>query len=607
MPDCTGSPRTATSSRPRSDDERGTPFAVPQGAVAEPEAAHRGYHRVFRPSPGRNLASDVGRGVRLSPGVVDRRSGLFSGRLEFLAFLLLMLVSLLPLVLIRHMVSIDGPSHVLGAYVLAHSKLPVYAQYYRIDLFPTPNLATEMVLSGLIRLLSPTLAEKVLVAGYVLLLPASFRYAVRSVDAEARWLSYLAFPFVWQVLLFYGFYNFSYGLALSLLAVGSVARYRRRWTPGRGLLLAVLLLLTYFTHLLPLLMALLFTGVVVVSDAMQDRRSPRTLAADGLRAALVPVLAVVPVLLLTLLYVTRPSPYPVSPTWMSLPGKLGGLLSLWTPLVTFTPSEAVLAGLLALTLAGLLVVACRRSSSAPPGSGALRLAAMLALTTYLASPSELNVAYGFLNVRLSYFAALLPVLWLAAQRIPARAQQAAAGVAVVVAVALIAVRWPALKHYDRRITEVESTVHVLAPHATFTVVRLSSDSPAHGAWKAPTDPMRHIGSLVAAEVAGVDLAHYEAQLPYFPTQFRPAYQFLARTGSTFYPSEAIRPRTTLLQSRHGIADVRFILVIDPSPARGGTAAARTSSEIVREIELHFDLLMTSRPTGLVRIYVQRNS
>ncbi len=532
---------------------------------------------------------------------------LSSGRLESLAFLLLMPVALLPLVLLRHMVSIDGPSHVLGAYVLAHSRLPLYAQYYRIDLFPTPNLATELVLAGLMRLLSPAAAEKVLVAGYVLLLPAAVRYAVRSVEPDTRWLSYLAFPFVWQVLLFYGFYNFSYGLALSLFAVGSVARYRRRWTPRRGLLLAVLLLLTYFTHLLPLLMALLFTGVVVAWDALRDVRSPGTRAADVLRAALVPVLAVVPVLLLTIVYVARPSPYQVSPEWTSLAGKLGGLLSLWTPLFTFTPPERFLAGVLGLTLAGLLVVAWRKGSHALGGSGALGLAAMLALATYLASPNQLNAAYGFLNVRLSYFAALLPVLWLAARRPPIRAQQATAGVAVVVAVGLMVVRWPALEHYDRRIAEVGSTVGALAPHATFTVVRLSGDSPSGGVWKSPADPMRHIGSLVAAEVAGVDLAHYEAQLPYFPTQFRPPYQFFARTGSTFNASEEILPRTTLLQSRHGYADVRYILVIDPSPARRGTAAARTSSEIVSDIERHFDLLMTSRPTGLVRIYVQRRS
>jgi len=532
---------------------------------------------------------------------------LSSGRLESLAFLLLMPVALLPLVLLRHMVSIDGPSHVLGAYVLAHSRLPLYAQYYRIDLFPTPNLATELVLAGLMRLLSPAAAEKVLVAGYVLLLPAAVRYAVRSVEPDTRWLSYLAFPFVWQVLLFYGFYNFSYGLALSLFAVGSVARYRRRWTPRRGLLLAVLLLLTYFTHLLPLLMALLFTGVVVAWDALHDVRSPGTRAADVLRAALVPVLAVVPVLLLTIAYVARPSPYQVSPEWTSLAGKLGGLLSLWTPLFTFTPPERFLAGVLGLTLAGLLVVAWRKGSHALGGSGALGLAAMLALATYLASPNQLNAAYGFLNVRLSYFAALLPVLWLAARRPPIRAQQATAGVAVVVAVGLMVVRWPALEHYDRRIAEVESTVGALAPHATFTVVRLSGDSPSGGVWESPADPMRHIGSLVAAEVAGVDLAHYEAQLPYFPTQFRPPYQFFARTGSTFNASEEILPRTTLLQSRHGYADVRYILVIDPSPARRGTAAARTSSEIVSDIERHFDLLMTSRPTGLVRVYVQRRS
>ncbi len=522
------------------------------------------------------------------------------GRAESGVFVLLTLVALLPLVLLRHMVSIDGPSHLQGAYILAHHTVPLYRAYYRIDLFPTPNVATELVLAGLLRVLSPSTAEKVLVGGYILLFCAGLRYAVRSVDPRARWLSYLAFPLVYQHLLYYGFYNFSFGLALSLFAVGSAVRYRERWTPRRGLVLGAFLVLTYFAHLLPLLMALLFTGVLVAYDVLRPAM-PRLAMGTRLRAAVVPALAVVPVIALTLAFVLRPSPYPLRPVWSPVWTKLAGLLSLGIPLHTFSSHDYSGTIPLAVLLGVLIVLGFRARAGAGGGSAALGVAALLAVAVYFTSPSLLNAGYGFLNNRLSYFAVVFPLLWLASRRVPRPAQVATVAVAVLVAVGLGVVRWPELRRYDRQISEVEEAGRTLPLHGTFTVVRLSRKQTPGSSWGPFTDPLKHVGSLVATDISGIDLVHYEAQLPYFPTQFRTPYLFQVRTGRNFVLSEQVPPRATLLESRGGSADVRYVLLIGRTPTTG--TAARRANGVLRRLAAGYHLVSTS-PTGLVRIYAR---
>ena len=60
-----------------------------------------------------------------------------------------------------------------------------------------------------------------------------------------------------------------------MYTMGFVWRHRRRWDLWSSLILALLLLLTYGTHLLPLAMTLLFVATMVVSDVLPEARRQR--------------------------------------------------------------------------------------------------------------------------------------------------------------------------------------------------------------------------------------------------------------------------------------------------------------------------------------------
>ena len=127
----------------------------------------------------------------------------------------------------------------------------------------------------------PAGAEKLLVAGYLVAFPVAVRYAIRSISRSAGWLAFLALPLAFNYLFLSGFYNFCYGVVLSMYTMGFVWRHCRRWDLWSSLILALLLLLTYGTHLLPLAMTLLFIATMVVSDVLPEARRQRRSGISG--------------------------------------------------------------------------------------------------------------------------------------------------------------------------------------------------------------------------------------------------------------------------------------------------------------------------------------
>src|SRR4030095_7481514 len=133
----------------------------------------------------------------------------------------------------------------------------------------------QLLLAGMMRLISPSNAEKLLVSGYLIVFPLSLRYAIRSIDRGAGWLAFLALPFTFNYLYYLGFYNFCYGVALSMFAIGFALRHRRAWDLRTTAILALLYLLTFGAHLLPFVMALAFIGIVAGYDALGELRRAR--------------------------------------------------------------------------------------------------------------------------------------------------------------------------------------------------------------------------------------------------------------------------------------------------------------------------------------------
>src|SRR5213075_2780033 len=97
-------------------------------------------------------------------------------RHERLTFSLLILVHLIPIWAFWYLPTTDGAAHVANAQVMRKINdpaMPVLKHYYFVSGQPSPNLVGHLVLAGLLYVVPPVIAEKLLVSLYIVLFPLS--------------------------------------------------------------------------------------------------------------------------------------------------------------------------------------------------------------------------------------------------------------------------------------------------------------------------------------------------------------------------------------------------------------------------------------------------
>jgi hypothetical protein len=480
--------------------------------------------------------------------------------------------------------SVDGPAHLLGAIALEDHHEPLYTHYYRLNWFPTPNLGGSLILAGLVKLTTLRAAETMVQVACVVGLPLALRYAIRALRPEHGWLGLAALPFAFNYLYFYGFYSFCLGLVGFLVAVGVALRAAPAWRPGRTAALAATLTATWFLHLVPFAMALLFVGAQVAVGPQRRR------AVAAATAAALPGVA------LSLAYSAHTS-QGSGPTWNAPPGLLVGLLSLHTPLVTYSRWENLIGVALA---AALIAIAVRTRTADNRGARPVAVAGAAATLLFLAAPDSFGVDFGLINDRLSLFPVLFGLLWLAARPIPEAAAHAIGVASMAALVALAAVRAPALHHEDQLADEYASAAQYLRPNSTLVALRFAEFGPdggRNGHW----DPLRHLSSRLAAQLHAVDVGHYEAEFDYFPTQFRAATDPRRMIDPTLQGLPAVPPRGNLAAAEPAID---FVLLIGADKVRPGAAAAALAA-IRAELAGDYRRVGRTSPRDLVEIWQHR--
>ena len=551
-------------------------------------------------TPAREPLDRAPRGARGRHGRRRRPSG------ADLTLLAAVLVELAVLAVLPRVTTVDGAAHVLGGWALAHlddPSLPLVGRFYDFVPVAIPNLLTTFLLAGLQQVTGPDLAERLLVALYVVALPAALRYAVRGVHPDAGWLALFALPLTYSYLYAYGFYNFCLGLVLALVAVGFVLRRRRAgWTALSVTVLAVLLLLAWSAHLLPVAVAGLFAALLALVRTRAAVRAGTRLV-PAVRRHLLPVAAAgVPVLALTVVFLASPAAERGPPARLPLAQLVLGLVTTGRPLVVYGAAEYVPAVAITLVLVALAVRAVR-SGSASPERTAVSLTLLLVTAAYFASPDRYGPEYGFLNDRWSYFPPLF-LLLLGAGPLPRlRVRALAGGVLVAGAVALVALRAPTDLQYQRDVAELLSVAPQVPRGSALLHVQLWRDPPrVPDARNRSRDPLRHAASRLAVLTGGVDLRHYEAALPYFPVRFRPEQdlrRLLGRDGSRL---NGVPPGFDLTAAAP-LADV-VVVSGRPQADPARLQSPRTQRLLVQLPLLYRRLAVTPR-SGIGEVWVRR--
>jgi hypothetical protein len=466
------------------------------------------------------------------------------GRIEAFVFWALAVAHVIPVWSFRYIPTQDGPSHVNNAQIIRdlHNPEAGYDRFFEVKLDPLPNLTSHLLLAGLMYVVPPLIAEKLLVTGYILGFAGSFRYFLGAFGPDHRPLSWAGLLFVFNRCFWMGFYNYCLSLVLLWWILGFVIRRLGTLQAGGAFALVLLFTAAYFTHLAGFLMAA--AGAILAAVLMP----PRKPAVIGLI-----ILAALPAGCLTMNYLEE----------TGFTRSSAAMRVVYDPLARFegnwreTEIENDLAAienevfafhagmkssfgtifgiyLLALTMLTIAIPpAASRSAQQnetvtnnesrptnhekgplfPAVFGLLLLAAYLTVPDHLGGGDHGLPNGGFLKCRL---ALLPPLLWLACVREPSfRPLQISLriGIAAVVGWNLILV--------NNTFRDVNSelaryTAGIEAVGRGHRILAMQS-----GGWRSPfANPMTHAVDYYCLETGNVNIDNYESYMPHFPVKNR---------------------------------------------------------------------------------------
>jgi putative flippase GtrA len=538
---------------------------------------------------------------------IVRRASVTSGQVLFAVLLVL---HVLPIWLVAYVPTQDGPLHVENVIaLLRHDASPLLRHWYLANWGAQPNWLTQALLAPLLAVVSPVTAEKIVLTGYTLLFPLSFR-AVLPRGRRGWWAALAVFPFVHAFPFHMGFWNFCYGLGLAFLAAGFWLRTRGRLTGPRFAALALLSVLLYLAHAVAFAGTLIAAGAVLgfraglsLWRARGDRARSRRIARAYLARAGGGLAAAAPGLLLLGAWLLAHKDR-VSGRIPLL--ELAAKLATAYVLVAIDRREILLAVAVSLILfvaaVHLALTRAGRGLRFRPHDGWLVAAASFALL-YFAVP-DVVAAGAHVSDRLALLSFLCLVVWIGAPSAPAASVRRAAAALALVAVAALAVRFDKQRQLSSYLEEFVSAQAAVGADRVLLPLALAPFGPrdAHG-WPIGyrVKPFLHATGWIVAARGGVDLKNSQANTDQCPVRW-PAERNPFRVIAFSLGRMEASPPCVDLGAAPRLGEVDYVLVWGATRENLETPCG---AALAVELASRFEPVFLSAPRGMLEIYRPR--
>jgi hypothetical protein len=416
-------------------------------------------------------------------------------RLRWLACLGALLVLLAPLFITELPPLLDYPNHLARTYVLAlgHED-PALSRIYAQDWEIIPNLAIDVVLTGLVKLLPVYVAGRVMLGMILVLNYAAIILYSRAVFGRWSWWPVAAALMGYHALFLMGFMNYQVGIALAMMTAAGWHAFRDRYPVATVIAAALAATIVFFCHIFGLVFCVVLIGareLLPMWDSLRTRHW-----GPLLRRAVATGLVFLPSAALYL-SARLASANEGNITWNSPAKKLTNLTE------PFMNYYAAFDRLTALSILGL-VLACLALRMLRVNRASL-LAAVVCFLFYLAMPMTLKEA-SFIDGRfpimlgMLLFAGTMPVMPLR----PARVVGFALAALFLVRMGVLASVWSG---QEQDVVDIRRSIQAVEPGSRVLVVTVDpSSNPAfwreHGRRLVIADFCRtdqHFGSLLTIE------------------------------------------------------------------------------------------------------------
>lgn len=526
----------------------------------------------------------------------------------------LILISLIPVWSFKYIPSTDGGSHLENASILMHygeRGYEGYARFYIVDHRPIPNVGGHLLLALLMTFASPPMAEKILVTLFLIAMPLSFRYAVRSIRRGAGYLGLLGVPLAQGFFIHAGFYNFCLGVVMGLVVFGYWYRRRERMTLKRIIVLALLTFIMYLCHLFAMLITIGmigFMGLWLTAAQWRtrpDRRhAPRGLWRPFMSRCALTFLALLPTLALAIGFQFGGRP--------RIHGHESGLGErlFWVDLLesrTLTsfgrrevPIGAAFSALLAI-LGAACIIRMIRKRRLERGDGMLALCFILT-AMYFKFGDDASI-HLYIPRRLLLYILFAYVMWIACRRTGARLRGLTVVAACLISVSMTAWMWRCYRIQNPPLAELTQALDQIPAGSTFLPLPFkASDIPDRDDWNTVyASPYYTPWGAVDAERRLVNFRNYEANTDYFPVRYRPAlnpYQHMA-IGERGFDNIPVEFDLRAYARQTGV-HVDYILLWDMPANPANPDYARAMAAVLRQVHADYDLVYSSPHAQLWR-------
>ncbi|MDF2451264.1 MAG: hypothetical protein K0S26_768 [Bacteroidota bacterium] len=169
----------------------------------------------------------------------------------------------------KYFPTLDSGAHAYNSNILYHLLLDdseTYKAFYLINPELVPNYLAHLVMLIFNSFLQFNLAEKLMLSVYFISFPLLFKKLVSSFNANKTYLVFLIFPFTHFCVLYWGFYNFAFGILFFLLGIIYWVNHRTNFKLKQAILLFIIVAMCYFSHLVAFMALVMFCGIYECMD-----------------------------------------------------------------------------------------------------------------------------------------------------------------------------------------------------------------------------------------------------------------------------------------------------------------------------------------------------
>lgn len=499
----------------------------------------------------------------------------FHTNYERLAFGASVTIALLPIWLAgAYFVTGDGPCHTYNASVLLDwilgRHVDFYQQFYLLNSNFEPNYWTHAWLVLLQTIMSPPLAEKVFLTGYVLAFSLGLRFLLKQINSENLFLSTVGVVFCWHHLLQMGFFNYSWSLAGMFWLIGYWKKWDHGWSWKQRLLMALGWVALFSMHPMGFGFAALGIACIILGDSITTWRHAglRSALQQFFRSAINGLIIALPALLLAFQYLSRHG-WHKGNNDQSFSGILDAIATL-TMLINMNDWEHPWVNMVVLLLVSIVATAVyQRFQKKKWHSGDIWLLFLaISLMVYF-----VQVGANSLELLMPLRLQLLPwfglLFWTASAYFPLRTQLGLVLVALGLQFSLFMNRLPAHRDASTLVAEWTSLASYVEERSVVMVVNYDFNGTndvgkpiGNRIWM-----FNHAADYIGATMPGIIMSdNYEALMRYFPLIWRLEGDMYNRTAIDGIGFEDRPPRVDLLgfPKRSQGRQIKYVLVLGQS-------------------------------------------